>query len=236
MHVAFIDESERDEDFYFLGALVCDETSYQQISRGLDSLLWEHSSDPGSSVTLGHELHGHALMQGIGVWKRVPLRQRAGIFLKALNVVADSDACMHIEGVDVNAQKARGSPSVTPARELAFSHLLERINDCARAKNTVAHIYADEHHSAEESRSQFSAYQIHGTYGYKSSRLEKLMPPIRFIDSRRSRALQAADLFTYLYNRDNTVNESDARAVELKSKMVRTAREAWQRGSTRIWP
>ncbi|WP_166973970.1 DUF3800 domain-containing protein [Brevibacterium atlanticum] len=166
----------------------------------------------------------------------VPLRQRASIFLKALNVVAGSDACIHIEGVDVNAQKARGYPSVTPARELAFSHLLERINDCARAKNTVAHIYADEHHSAEESRSQFSAYQIHGTYGYKSSRLEKLMPPIRFIDSRRSRALQAADLFTYLYNRDNTVNESDARAIDLKSKMVRTAREAWQRGSTRIWP
>lgn len=236
MHVAFIDESERDEDFYFLGALVCDEDSYQQISREIDSLLWEHASDPDSGITLGHELHGHALMQGRGEWKDVPLRRRAGIFMKALGIVADSSACMHIEGVDIGAQKARGYPNVIPGRELAFSHLFERINECASSKDGLAHIYADEHHSAEESRSQFTKYQTYGTYGYKSSQLESLVAPIRFIDSRRSRALQAADLLTYLYNRNETVKESDDRAADLKKKMVHTARQAWWRGSARIWP
>lgn len=159
------------------------------------------------------------------------------MFSDALEALEHSGARVYIEGVDVARQRARGYPNPTPARELAFSHLFERINDCCFSDEPQVKVVADEHHTAEISRSNFSRYQTVGTYGYRSSALPNIHPVIDFRPSHLVRPLQAADLVTYLYNRLTTWTESDARADEAKRRMWALVEPAvvWPRGRHRIW-
>jgi hypothetical protein len=232
---AFVDESERNEHFYFLGALVCTPGQEADIEAALNAVIGKHSlSHP--AIKPDTEFHAYELMKGSGSWKKVPLRLRFGIYHEALRAIEASGACMHLEGIDVAAQIARGYTHVTPARELAFSHLFERVNDCAARKAERVRVIADDHHTKAISRSNFTRYQAWGTYGYKSSRLANIDAGVDFIDSKSSRALQAADLVTYLYNRRKTIVESDARAHDEKTLLWGDIRRAVNRGGQRIWP
>lgn len=232
---AYVDESERGEDFYFLGALICTEVQWDHICLGFDEILLKHA-ESRPEISPEAEFHAYDLMNAKRDWEGVPSRLRFGIYREALRVITESGACVHLEGVDVNAQKGRGYPHLTPARELAFSHLFERINDCARAKSEIVHVYADDHHTKEISRSNFTEYQAWGTYGYKSSTLQAIHSDVVFIDSRISRTLQASDLVTYLYNRVVSHQETDARAQRLKDQMWGDIRQAVWRGGSRVWP
>jgi hypothetical protein len=157
---------------------------------------------------------------------------------EVMETVAYAGARVYIEGVDIARQMARGYPTITPARELAFSHLFERINECCSWHEPKVRVVADEHHTADVSRSNFNRYQAAGTYGYRSSRLRNINEQIDFIESHTDRVLQAADLITYLYNRMMTVQETDMRAHRQKVRMWSIIDEAarWPRGRARIWP
>ena len=235
MIAAFVDESERDEDFYFLGALVCDQSQHDKIRSSLNGIL-ERLADEISGFPVDAEFHGYDIIQGVGSWKGLGVRRAIGIYRQALRAVAASGACMHIEGVDVRAQVARGYPHPTPPRELAFSHLFERINECAERQGSRVQVYADEHHTKEVSRSNFRSYRAFGTYGYKSSKLKNIEPEIEFIDSRVSRSMQAADMITYLYNRLRTVPHVDPREESARRQMWAEILPAVARGGARIWP
>jgi len=234
---AFVDESERDDTHYFLGALILDDSQVDGLRRSLDEMMAKHATS--FTVLDGAELHGSTMMRAYDEpWRSVPLRVRFRIFEEVMKAVFDSGARVYVEGVDIRRQVARGYPTVTPARELAFSHLFERINDCCHNGQPQVRVIADEHHTAEISRSNFNRYRMAGTYGYRSSRLPNIHPEIEFIESHTDRALQAADLVTYLYNRIWTVSESDMRAHRQKHKMWQIVDEAarWPRGRARVWP
>lgn len=234
---AFVDESERDPTHYFLGAVVLNEQQVAHLRTNLDALVAKHART--FQALHGVELHGSTMMRASDQpWRSIPLRIRLRIFEEAMELVEASGARIYLEGVDIPRQVARGYPDVTPARELAFSHLLERVNDCCGMAEPWVRVVADEHHTADVSRSNFTRYQIAGTYGYRSSRLRHIHPQIDFIPSHTDRALQAADLVTYLYNRVMTVSESDMRAHRQKTKMWGIADPAarWPRGRARIWP
>jgi hypothetical protein len=235
MLCAFVDESERNKEFYFLGALIGTEEQVQALSDDMDKILLKHSST-FPSLSLTTEFHAHEMMAGSEDWRRIPLRMRFGIYDEALEAISNSGAAIYIEGIDVEAQIARGYKTVTPAREVAFSYILERINEYAQRRRTTAIIVADDHHTAAESRSNFTRYQQWGTFGYRSSRLQSISDNVEFIDSKMSRALQAADLATYLYNRRKTHNEANQKAHEQKVLMWRKLSPAVNRGRARIWP
>lgn len=234
---AFVDESERDDTHYFLGALVLTDAQAGVLRSSLDEIMAKHAS--AFPVLLGAELHGSTMMRAHEApWRSVPLRVRFRIFEETMQSVFDSGARVYVEGVNITRQLARGYPNPTPARELAFSHLFERINDCCHSGEPQVRIVADEHHTADISRSNFNRYQLAGTYGYRSSRLPNIHPQIEFIQSHTDRALQASDLVTYLYNRIWTVSETDMRAHRKKNEMWQIVDEAarWPRGRARIWP
>lgn len=234
---AFVDESERGDTHYFLGALIVNDQQADDIRESLDRMLGKHAATFPEFA--GVELHGSTMMRANErPWRSVPLRVRFRIMEEVLDSVAQSGARVYIEGVDIVRQMSRGYPTITPARELAFSHLFERINDCCDWHEPKVQVVADEHHTAEISRSNFNRYRSAGTYGYRSSRLRNINSQISFIESHTDRVLQAADLVTYLYNRLMTVEESDARAHRQKVQMWSRIDDAarWPRGRTRIWP
>lgn len=237
MLYAFVDESERDDTYYFLGAVVVTSEQAEAVRSALDALVAKHAAVFPSLG--GVELHGSTMMRAADApWRSVPLRVRFRIFEEALEVVRDSGARVFIEGVDIRRQITRGYPDPIPARELAFSHLFERINDCCHTDEPQIRVVADQHHTAEISRSNFNRYRAAGTYGYRSSRLPHVHPQIDFIGSHTDRMLQAADLVTYVYNRVMTVHESDMRAHRRKHAIWQIIDEAarWPRGRARIWP
>ena len=237
MLFAFVDESERDDTHYFLGALIVTDDQAEAIRESLDAIVNKHAATFPSLT--GVELHGSTMMRANDApWRSVPLRIRFRIIEEVMQAVQDSGARVYIEGVDIVSQVARGYPTITPARELAFSHLFERINDCCHWEEPAVQVVADEHHTAEISRSNFNRYRLAGTYGYRSSRLPNIRAQIDFIESHTDRVLQAADLITYLYNRLKTVHETDPRADRQKTAMWGIIEEAasWPRGRARIWP
>lgn len=234
MFSAYIDESERDELFYFLGAVVCTPTQEMFLEEAFSQILRLHSKT-FPSLDPDMELHGNAILSGRAEWKKVPIRARFAIFDQALRAIANSGVCVHLEGIDITKQKQRYIRP-TPVRELSLSHLLERINECANRQGCSVDVYADEHHTKETSRSNFASYQSYGTYGYKSSKLLRINPNFEFIDSQTSRPMQAADLATYIYNRRKTIVESDPRAADQKARMWQSLLPAVQRGNQRVWP
>lgn len=238
MLFAYVDESERDDSYYFLGATICTEQQRDALSRELDAVMEKHSA-AFPALTQDTEFHGSTIMRAQSEpWRSIPLRARIALYRDALLATEAVGARVYIEGVDIRAQVARGYPHVTPARELAFSHLFERINDCCSSTETQIKVVADEHHTSEISRSNFSTYRSVGTYGYRSSSLPNINPVIDFVASDTVRALQAADMVTYLYNRMKTVPETDARAHKAKHDLWSVIEPAaiYPRGRYRTWP
>lgn len=241
-HGAFIDESEKNTSHYFLGALVITHPLYLDFIAAMQTIhnqvLRDYPHLPDD-----FEFHGWEFMGGKDEWRKVPLRYRIGIMNKILACVVSSGGCVHIEGIDRARHAQRNYRYEYPAREVAFNYLLERINDCSIARSLVdgepqlTKIFADEHHTKAESTSNFTGYKAYGTWGYKSSRLERLHPVLEFRDSRSTFALQAIDCFTYIYNRVKTHQETNARAQRAKDDFWNLMRPMFQEcGSHRIWP
>ncbi|RLP73220.1 DUF3800 domain-containing protein [Mycetocola tolaasinivorans] len=237
MKFAYIDESERDEDYYFLGAVVVDESDAHALSLRLHRIMARHSrSFPALSAN--EEFHASAMMRASSQpWRSLPLRLILGIFREVLQVLVASNSRVYIEGIDVSRQKARGYPNVTPARELAFSHLFEQINGCGSSVERVQ-VFADNHHTADVSRSNFERYQAHGTYGYRSSNLPWISKDITFINSKSNRILQATDVVTYIYNRVRTRGSASPQAVNAQNDLWALIEPAakFPRGRNRVWP
>lgn len=232
---AFIDESERDLTHYFLGGLVCTPAQATYITFQIEAMMREfHEAFPGLDPVA--ELHGYEIMNRKKAWKRVPLRMGIAIFTRTMEIVSESGACFHVEGIHRERHANMHYKEPFPPREIAFTYLLEKINTCARTKATRVQVVADEHHTHATSQSNFERYQHYGTWGYRRSRLQNINRPMAFIDSRTSRVLQAADLATYLYNRQRTMQETDERATVAKTRMRDALHPAILRGTHRIWP
>lgn len=231
---AFIDESEQGKNFYFLGALMATDRQIEFIEAGFDSLLAEFAAKH-HAVNVDAEFHGYEIMQARGKWKQVPMRIAGGIYVRALETISDSGASFYFEGINIGAQQQRYSKP-WPARDVAMSHLLEQINSHAGRLRATVQLNADEHHTAEDNRQQLSFAQENGTYGYKPSKLEHCLPDFRFLDSRGHRCIQAADLITYILNRDATVEDTNKKALKLKQRMIAGLMPALTRGRHRIWP
>lgn len=239
MLYAFIDESERDEAFYFLSAVVCTDEQAHSLSMKLHRIMGKHAkSHP--LLDIREESHASAMMRAEEQpWRQVPLRLRLRIYTEALEAIRDSGCRIYIEGIDIAAQKARGYKSLTPPRELALGYLLERVNDCGReAIAEPVRVVADQHHTSEVSRSNFNNYRLLGTPGYRSSTLPHIESPLQFAASHTSRLLQAADLVTYIYNRQITIRNRDPRAMKAQEALWQTVAPAaqWPRGRARVWP
>ncbi|MFZ6990431.1 DUF3800 domain-containing protein [Curtobacterium sp. RRHDQ66] len=233
---AYVDESERDDTYYFLGALIVNESQADYLTRELDSLVSKHAET--FPALAGVELHGSTMMRAKEKpWRGIPLRLRFRILEEVLEHVDVCGARIYIEGINIRRQHARYTHP-TAARELAFSHLFERINECCTVHEPKIRVIADEHHTSDISRSNFNTYRSIGTYGYRSSNLPHIDPQIDFIPSDTSRVLQAADIITYLYNRLMTVPERDARAHQQKHRMWQIVQSgsSYPNGRTRIWP
>ncbi|MFW0155678.1 DUF3800 domain-containing protein [Rothia sp. P6271] len=233
---AFIDESERAQTHYFMGAIVASAPQIKEIATAMDSIMEEFSQSI-QMLTPQTEFHGSEMMNGHGVWADVPLRIKIAMFHKVFKAIQVAGARVFVEGIHYAALNPVANKNLHP-RERAFSHLFEQINYYGSPQKPLR-VIADEHHTAETSRSNLSRYMDQGTYGYKPNRLTGINPNLIFSSSTDERMLQASDMATYIYNRLTTVQESNSKATQAK-------RDLWDIfdhnpytpdvGRGRIWP
>lgn len=234
--LAFVDESQRDQTHYFMGAIVASASQAKEISTAMDSIM-EEFAQRVPALSPETEFHASEMMNGYGIWKKVPIRVKFAMFRKVFAAIQASGARVFVEGIHYAALYKKANETKSP-RERAFSHLFEQINYYGIAEAPVQ-VIADEHHTAQTSRSNFSNYRVNGTYGYKPSKLLGISPNLRFMSSKDDRLLQAADMTTYIFNRLTTVKESDTRAQKFKADLWDTFEHDryWpEAGRGRIWP
>lgn len=220
MLIAYVDES-YDRDFYFVGAAIAEYDVWTDLANRYDEI--RSTTSAAHDIPAAAEFHGHELMGGSGDWKalRGKHREAAGIYTAALRAAQDAGVTYLFRGVDVQRLNARYAYPRQP-HDVAFSHLLERINDHTavhgRGEQTI--VIADEIATQEQHQAQFLGYQRNGTSGYRSTRLEHISAPINFASSRMTPGLQAADMAVYLHRRRSTTTETHPQARRVMNRLA----------------
>lgn len=225
MRAIFIDESARDNDYYFIGGLIVDDAAIRAIEDGFNGIGKLVAAniprfDPRS------EFHAVDMFHGEQEWDRVPVAWRVKACDLAAKVIERSGAEFVFRGVDLVRQRAVYS-NPFPPHLLTLAHLLAEVD---KRMNLVHHesalVLADDHHSAAGSRRNMVDFKIRSVPGYTTARLVRLADTIYFGPSHASRLLQAADLATYFINRKRTVIEKDPRARAAVDRIAARIRNA----------
>lgn len=221
MLIAYVDES-YNQDFYFIGAAITTQEKWEQLEEGYAALRTQIAADHG--VPADVEFHGHELMGGAGEWSplRGKHREAAGIYASALRIARDVEVRYLFRGVDVNRLNARYRYPDQP-HKVVLQHLLERVNAYRRhyffSDTEEVIVVADEIATQEEHRRQFESYQLLGTPGYRSSKLDLISSPIQFASSKNAVGLQAVDLAVYLRRRRHTVTETHPKSAATMTRL-----------------
>jgi hypothetical protein len=221
----FIDESGRDNKYYFFGGLIVDSDAARSVEEGLNSiaaLLVENI--PGFQRST--EFHATEMFHGAGCWKGVPIGWRVKACELVAKVIERSGGEFIFRGIDLDKLRARYIDPY-PEHLLTLAHLLGEIDSRLRdIHDDIAIVHADDHHSATNSRRRLVDFKIRRVPGYTQRRLTNLVDTIYFGPSHASRLLQAADVATFFLNRHRTIVEKDSRARDAVSRVAGRIRKA----------
>jgi len=232
MRVVFVDESERDGQVYFIGALIADADAIRHIQASLDRIgriVAEASPgfDPDS------EFHAYDMFHGEGDWSTVGIPMRAKACVLAVESIANSGATFVCRGVDIERLRERYAKPY-PVHELALAQALESADEWLTDRGDHAIEVADEHHTAEDGRRRFRRMTLGPSAGYSARKITRLVDTLYFGPSHHSRLLQAADLATYFTNRLVTV-EREAPAARASMRKIRESLDKFTHRAY-IWP
>ena len=225
MRLIYLDESARDDEYYFFGALIVDAQSIQAVEAGLNGItgLLARNVEGFDRST---ELHAVDIFHGRRPWADVPIGWRVKACDLVSKVIARSGARFIFRGMNVAAQRARYGRRSFPPHLLTLAHTLEEV-DRHLAMETGGKIglaVADEHHSAPGARRSMRDFKIERVPGYTKGPLTHIVDTIYFGPSVDSRLLQAADLATFFMNRFYTITENDPRSEKAIRKIVQRIR------------
>jgi hypothetical protein len=222
--LAYVDESFK-RAFYGFGAVIADEYQTKELSRRVDEIVLTAAREHGGPINRRTEVHAHPVFHGKGDWVDLPPRVRVGIFDQVVAAVRETDVRVVLRGVDPERLRTRQAYARYredhPPEQVAFQHLLQRIDALALRRNTHALVIADERDDRDRHRELFASYQLDGTPGaYRRTRLDRLLDTVHFAPSHHSRMLQAADVVAFLWVRSRTVEESNPRQGRAVERMI----------------
>lgn len=204
MLAAFVDETYPEDRSRFAAcAVVADFGQYLDLSHSMTQLKKQTARDYG--VSPHAEFHGHEIWHARGQWEalRGLKKARRKIFGRLFDAVHASGAKVIIEGVkEGDLTERRRTP--LSAHDRAFSHLFERIHEQGQERNENVAVICDHVDPSLQQHSALSLYRQNGTYGFASTRLDRITGSLRYVDSTDQLALQAADMIAYFWNRRYT--------------------------------
>jgi hypothetical protein len=212
--VAYLDESARNSDYYFMGAVIVDSAAIVKLEAGLDRIGHLIAADV-PDFDADTEFHGYDMFHGEGEWKVVPVGWRVKACKLVTRMLAKSGAKYVLRGVDVRALERRYGTRAHPPHALCTAQSFESIDEIVRrdaGPGTMALVVADEHHSAPDSRRNLRKFKASSAAGYTRKPVDRIADTIYFGPSHSSRLLQVSDVATFFVNRHETITESDERA------------------------
>ncbi|MCS6569440.1 DUF3800 domain-containing protein [Curtobacterium flaccumfaciens pv. flaccumfaciens] len=235
MLLCFVDESFK-PDLYGFGAVMADAAQTRWLTHRMHEIV---AALEEYGVEAQAEIHAHPIFHGKGAWSAVPPRVRVKVFLDVVDAVVASGATVLLRGCRPGRlrryQDARGFRDRHSPEQVAFQHLLQRVDGKAGEMGVHALVIADERSDRDRHRERFEVYQAYGTPGtYMQTRLERLLDTVHFAPSHHSRMLQVADLLAFVWVRSRTVEERDPRQARVLAALVDDIeRCAYQPG---VWP
>jgi len=201
VRLAYLDESST-KTHYFIGALVVDESAAVAIHLGLDGVARAAGNAmPGAPDPL--ELHAYPMFHFKGEWAAFIPTPRAGIavYNQAVKVIARTGVHFLNRGVTNLAAIQRRDADPCPPHSIALQHTLERLDRLGAQLGEQILVICDDISDPNLHRASLRSYQLHGTPGYRSSRLPHILDTVHFAPSKHSRLLQAVDLVTFMHQR-----------------------------------
>ncbi|MDD7836003.1 DUF3800 domain-containing protein [Paenarthrobacter sp. AB444] len=234
MILAFLDESARGGELYYMGALMVGAAEARKLEKSLDEIVADVAAAvPGFDPAT--ELHGYEVFHQKEGWDGVPVWLTVKVCKQVAKAIHDSGAKFVFRGIDVQKLSDRYT-NPHPAHALALSHALESVQHVLNLDHTDESVLvlADEHHTAPDSRTRFRGMRAAAQRGFTSIALKDLIDTIYFGPSNHSRLLQAADMATFLTNRSVTITEKhpDAKRAmkDIKGNLDRATRWSY------VWP
>jgi hypothetical protein len=222
--VAYIDET-HNEDSYWICGLVVDVGNVIPTQEALMAV----ATDAAAAYGLENvpELHGYDLFTREGAFERVPPRACISVYADAIDEIVAAEPSVVLRGV------RRAKIRLQNPHRLAFRYAIESIDEL-RGDGPIL-IVADEHSETEQAiRRDVQSYVTYDTGGWKPRSLEKVLPELKFVDSRSNPLLQAADLIAYLHQRRfNIETEADGRSQAAREMLW--AKVTPLVAVTRIW-
>lgn len=200
MLFAYVDESFNDQQHWVSGVVLPHER-VNPANLALARVVQAAADSYG--IAEAAELHGYELFQGQGAFSgmRKMHRARAGIYEQALECVASAGASIILRGVQKPRLHARYDGYWHPHR-VCMTHLIERIDEFAAARDQDVLLIADEHHEMQsELLRDLQGFQRGATWGYRSRRITRVVDTIHFVRSVANPLIQGADLIAFLQRR-----------------------------------
>lgn len=211
-HVSYMDETHNADSYWICGVVV----HVDNIKRAKDAFIAVADEAETAANLWGRpELHGYELWGGEGDFEDVAPGVRITAYADALDALAASDPMIVLRGV------RRPQLKYQHPHRLAWRYAIEAVDQLPGDGPIL--VVADEHKETESAlRSDIHAYIASGTGGWKPHAVKRVMPELRFLDSRSHPLLQAADLVAFLHQRRfNIENESNRRVQRVRESLWR---------------
>lgn len=210
MWLSFLDESgntgrkldDPDQPIHWMAAVLVPEDKVLSLTLALDGVVAGIGGIPVET-----ELHGAELFGGDGPWKGVNPAARVTAYEAALGLLAPNE-CV-VAHSSIAKQRLAGSNSIaTSPHVMAFQFLVEKLDrlaqqqaDPLRQRLLLIADETDEHDSFQVDLINDMQRQAAGIGG--GGMLTRVLDTVHFVDSKKSRGVQLADLVAYALNRNN---------------------------------
>ncbi len=215
MLLAFTDESYSDAHYY-QAAFVIDEKSLPALA----SLISEANTyAQGFGAQAGIEYHGHAIMSAVDGWEFLgnKFRMKSAIYKDVLKRIAQLDATLIIQGVDVKRLNNRYKYPHSP-HEVTHKNLMDAVDKYAESKGEKVFIFSDQIDMQVRLEALFIKYQASSTGGWYPRYLANILS-IQYVESHIHPGVQIVDLCIYLFRRFDEHIESNRRTRKVVEKM-----------------
>ncbi len=234
MLLAYIDETYRRGEEFWVSALVCPADSIPVIAAKLDDVV-KRAVAKFPVLSKDAELHGYEVDAGSGHWEPLKLmaRARVGIYQDAVETIASFDDLAWFQGGIIESKV--GWRDSNDPHEWALKFLLERVDKYANSHDQHVLCICDEVQNRDIYRKKLQYYRKYGTGGYKPSMLPRIADTLHFAPSCHSRMVQAVDMVTYVLNRHRHPAEHE-KTRAFYADLWDGLKDLRDRGASHHWP
>lgn len=218
MLLTYLDES-YDNDFYWMAALLCQESALQPLAEKLDTIVRRTAAQHG--VPPDAELHGHDLFQGKADWEPMGemVQARIGVYRAVFEAVGQADVRIILRGLDRKRHESRYGEKAYHPHRVVIEHLLERVDELAEANDELVLVIADQIDNEDVYRQNLWEFQRWNTAGYRARQLTRIVDTLHFVPSRRSRLVQATDMIAFMRRRMKSTAPQHLRVVQANRRL-----------------